>query len=108
MKKYIQLTEQDVEKVRSTYHNWQSTKYKQDYQNIPEYCYSATYKEIENNGFSLIPSKYIEFVDRDNKIDFDREMKRIQKEFKTILKEEIESQQELLNAFKGLGYEIKL
>ena len=39
-------------------------------------------------------------------IDFDKEMKRIQKTFKAILAEEAKSQVELKKAFKGLGYEI--
>jgi type I restriction enzyme M protein len=53
-----------------------------------------------------VPSKYIEFIDRDSGIDFNTEMKRIQKDFKTLLKEEKKSQEELTNAFKILGYEL--
>lgn len=107
-KKYMQLTEKDIEKVAANYHNWQRVGHEQTYRNIPELCYAANIKEIENNGFSLIPSKYIEFIDRDSNIDFDTEMKRMQNEFQTLLAEEVESQKELINAFKGLGYEIKL
>ncbi|MFH2046573.1 MAG: class I SAM-dependent DNA methyltransferase [Pseudomonadota bacterium] len=107
-KKYIQLTENDIERVATNYHNWQRVGHEQTYRNIPEFCYAANIEEIENNGFSLIPSKYIEFIDRDSNIDFDTEMKRIQNEFQTLLAEEVESQKELINAFKGLGYEIKL
>ena len=39
-------------------------------------------------------------------IDFDSEMKRIQKDFKVLLKDEKDSQTQLLNAFKTLGYEL--
>lgn len=38
--------------------------------------------------------------------DFDTEMKRIQKDFTTLLQEEKESQNQLINAFKVLGYEL--
>jgi len=65
-------------------------------------------EEIEKNNWSLIPSKYIEFVDRDSKIDYDKEMKRIQKQFSSILAEEKDSQEKLMEAFKHLGYEIEL
>lgn len=106
-KKYIQLSETDIQKVAANYHNWQRIGCEKSYKNIPEFCYSATFAEIEKTGFSLIPSKYIEFVDRDSNVDFDKEMRRIQGEFQSLLKQEAESQQELLNAFKGLGYEIK-
>ena len=56
--------------------------------------------------FHSYPSKYIEFVDKDSGIDFDTEMKRIQADFKTLLKDEKNSQQQLINAFKVLGYEL--
>ena len=55
---------------------------------------------------SLVPGTYIEFIDRDSEVDFDKEMKRIQKTFKAVLVEEVELQAELKKAFKGLGYEI--
>ncbi|RTY67683.1 type I restriction-modification system subunit M [Flavobacterium sp. LB2P53] len=107
-KSFIELLSDDITKVAENYHNWQQTSFETKYNNVPEYCYSANLDEIKRNDFSLVPSKYIEFEDRDSTIDFDTEMVRIQKEFKTILAEEVESQNQLRNAFKGLGYEIKL
>jgi type I restriction enzyme M protein len=105
-KMFIELTEEDIAKVADNYHNWQQTDYKKNYKNVPEYCYSASFEEIKTNDFSLVPSKYIEFIDRDSKIDFDTEMKRIQKDFKILLKDEKQSQDQLINAFKILGYEL--
>ena len=107
-KKFIELTSDDITKVAENYHNWQQADFETKYKDIPEFCYSASYQELEDNNFSLVPSKYIEFIDHDSNIDFDKEMKRIQSNFKTILKEEITSQNELKNAFKQLGYEIEL
>ena len=105
-KQFIELTEEDIAKVAENYHNWQQNDFKKTYKNVPEYCYSASFEQLQANDFSLVPSKYIEFIDRDNKIDFDTEMKRIQKDFKTLLKEEKQSQDQLINAFKTLGYEL--
>ncbi|MCE2958529.1 MAG: N-6 DNA methylase, partial [Flammeovirgaceae bacterium] len=105
-KMFIELTEPEIAKVAENFHNWQQTEYKKTYKNVPEYCYSAKFEEVKTKDFSLVPSKYIEFINRDSGIDFDEEMKRIQKDFKTILKEEKQSQDELINAFKVLGYEL--
>jgi len=105
-KKFIELTPAEITEVANNYHNWQQTDNKTKYKNVPEYCYSASFEEIKANNFSLVPSKYIEFVDRDSGIDFDTEMKRIQNDFKELLKEEKESQAQLINAFKELGYEL--
>jgi type I restriction enzyme M protein len=105
-KKFIELTPDDVNKVAENYHNWQQADWETTYKNIPENCHSVHFDKIEENDFSLVPSKYIEFVDSDSGIDFDTEMKRIQSDFKKLLKEEKESQEQLINAFKELGYEI--
>jgi type I restriction enzyme M protein len=105
-KMFIELTDEDIAKVGENFHNWQQTDFKKTYKNVPEYCYSASFEEIQKNDFSLVPSKYIEFIDQDSAIDFDTEMKRIQKDFKTLLQEEKDSQQQLINAFKTLGYEL--
>ncbi|MBN2769071.1 MAG: SAM-dependent DNA methyltransferase [Spirochaetes bacterium] len=105
-KKFIELTPEEIEKVALNYHNWQQIDYNNNYKDIPEFCYSASLKEVKDKNYSLVPSKYIKFVDRDSSIDFDKEMRRIQKDFKIIFKEEEESQKQLKEAFKALGYEI--
>ena len=105
-KMFIELTAEDIAKVAENFHNWQQADYKTNYTNVPEYCYSANFEELKANDFSLVPSKYIQFIDRDSKIDFDTEMKRIQKDFTILLNEEKQSQDQLINAFKVLGYEL--
>jgi type I restriction enzyme M protein len=105
-KLFIEFTAEEITKVSENYHNWQQTDYKTTYKNVPEYCYSATIEEIKNNDFALVPSRYIEFVDRDSEIDFQKEMSRIQKDFKILMNDERKSQEELIKAFKILGYEI--
>ena len=105
-KKFIELIPDHIAKVVENFHNWQQISFVTEYKDISEYCYSANINEIKNNDFSLVPSKYIKFVDRDCDIDFDNEMKRIQKTFKSILAEEVKSKDQLKKAFKGLGYEI--
>ena len=106
-KKYTQFSDEDIQKVVSTYHQWQSST-GSDYQNVPEFCYSASFDEVAKKDFSLVPSKYIEFVNRDENIDFDEKMKTLQSEFTDLLRSEATSKNDLLTVFKELGYEIKL
>jgi type I restriction enzyme M protein len=105
-KKYIQFSEQHIKDIGKTYHSWQQEK--NNYKDIPEYCYSATFEEVVKKDFSLVPSKYIEFVNRDENIDFDEKMQTLQNEFAELLKAEAASKNDLLTVFKELGYEIKL
>ena len=105
-KKYIQLSTDDIAKVCKAYHTWQEVN--DDYKDIPEYCYSAKLEEVQSKDYSLVPSKYIEFVNRDENIDFDEKMINLRNEFTQLFKEEEASKKDLLNVFKELGYEIKL
>ena len=67
-----------------------------------------TVKGIRSKGYSLVPSKYIKFVNRDEDIDYDTKMKQLQEELTELLRQEEQSKADLLNVFKELGYEIKL
>ncbi len=103
-KKFTQFSNTDIQKVVQTYHQWQTD----EIESIPEFCYAASLEEIIKKDFSLVPSKYIEFVNRDENIDFDEKMDMLKNEFTDLLKAEKESKNELLSVFKELGYEINL
>jgi type I restriction enzyme M protein len=103
-KKYIQFSEEDILKITSTYHQWQC----KEIDNVPEFCYSASFDEVAKKDFSLVPSKYIEFVNRDENIDFDEKMQTLKSEFADLMKAEAQSKNDLLSVFKELGYEIEL
>ena len=105
-KKFIQFSEQHIKDIGKTYHTWQQEK--NNYKDVPEYCYSATFDEVAKKDFSLVPSKYIEFVNRDENIDFDEKMQTLKGEFADLIKAEATSKNDLLTVFKELGYEIKL
>jgi len=101
-KKYTQFSDADIQKVTRTYHQWQS----REIENIPEFCYSASLDEVTKKDFSLVPSKYIEFVNRDENLDFDEKMTSLSSEIAELLKAEEQSKVELLKVFRELGYEI--
>ncbi len=103
-KKYTQFSDDDIKEVTRTYHQWQT----KGIDNKPEFCYSATFDEVAKKDFSLVPSKYIEFVNRDENLDFDDKMRSLQVEFAELLRAEAASKNDLLTVFKELGYEIKL
>ena len=107
-KKFVELTEDDREKVCNVYHAWQQVGFEANYQDVPEFCYSASYDEISEKGFTLVPSRYIEFINRDENIDFDTKMKALQSELRDLLVAEEKSKADLLAVFKELGYEIEL
>ena len=105
-KKKVHLTTEQIERAASIYHVWQNEGTDGSHYEVPELYRSVGIAEIEKNGWSLIPSKYIEFIDHDLEIDFAAEMNRIQKEMSEVLAQEKQSQKMLVKAFKGIGYEL--
>ncbi len=103
-KKFVQFSDEAIQHIAGTFHKWQQN----EIENIPEFCYSAKFEEIEKKDFSLVPSKYIEFVNRDENIDFDEKMKTSQAEFTELLRAEAQSKKDLLGVFEKLGYKIDL
>jgi len=102
-KKYIQFSKEQIEQIAQTYHNWQTNG---DYQNTAEYCYSATTEEIRAKDYSLVPSKYIEFVNRDENVDYHEKMTELQQDIVSLLKAEQQSNRELTEVFEKLGYNL--
>lgn len=101
----INLTGQ-IERASSIYHAWQNEGTDGTNYEIPELYRSVGIKEIESKNWALTPSKYIEFIDHDLDIDYEKEMSRIQAEMQDIMKDEKKSQQMLEDAFRGIGYGI--
>lgn len=105
-KKKVLLNEEQIQKAAYIYHTWQSEGTDGTNYAVPERYRSVGIEKIKENNWSLVPSKYIEFIDHDLDIDFKEEMSRIQQEMRDVLAEEEQSQKMLKDAFKGIGYGI--
>ncbi len=106
-KKKVQLTSEQIERAAGIYHTWQTEGTDGTSYAVPELYRSVGIEEIKRNGWSLVPSKYIEFIDHDLEIDFPTEMRRIQNEMRELIAQEKQSQKMLEDAFRGIGYGIE-
>lgn len=105
-KKKVRLSAEQIQRAANIYHTWQSEGTDGTAYAVPELYRSVSITEIEKQGWSLVPSKYIEFIDHDLDIDYPAEMARIQKEMQEVLAAEKRSQEMLEEAFRGIGYGI--
>lgn len=105
-KKKVLLSDDQIKRAANIYHTWQNEGTDGKNYEEPELYRSVGIAEIENNGWTLVPSKYIEFIDHDLDIDFNAEMSRIQNEMREVLAQEKQSQKMLEDAFRGIGYEL--
>ena len=103
-KRFIEITDEEIKRISSIYHSWQESE---SFKDINETCKSVKSNELKIKNYSLKCSDYIQFINQDSKINYDKEMKRISKDFSKILENEKESQNKLIEAFKKLGHEIK-
>lgn len=104
-RKKVSFTEEQIKRAVAIYHNWQAegtegTKYAE-----PELYRSVGIAELKENGFSLVPSRYIEFVDRDSHIDYHQVLSQTAKNVKTLLERQEQNDKNLREALKQLGYD---
>ena len=72
-KRFIEITTDEIYKIKEIFHKWQEGV---SYKDIKETCKSVRLKELISKNFSLKSSDYINFVNRDNNTDYDKEMKK--------------------------------
>jgi type I restriction enzyme M protein len=54
-----ELTDEDIERIASTYHAWRGEPGMGDYQDVPGFCASATINQIAEHRFVLTPGRYV-------------------------------------------------
>lgn len=114
-KKYVELKPEQIQAVCDIYHTWQTSvtkggSYKdgeawKSYYAKPELYYSASKDEILEKNASLVPSRYIEFIDRDTEMDYASALKAFSNEFNVLNARWEKNKQTMVAAFKVLGYE---
>ena len=73
-KKYIELNDDDRAIIVDRFKSWRFSDYAAPYKDVPEFCYSAKKKEVVEKDYSLVPSRYIEFVNRDESTGYEEKM----------------------------------
>ena len=106
-KKKVELSQEQIQRARDIYFKWQKEGTDGKNYEEAELYRSVCFEEIEKNNFSLVPSRYIEFVDRDSNIDYNKVLQEIASSVSELLMRQRENETTLRNALKTLGYECK-
>jgi len=104
-RRHRELTDEDVEKISSTYHAWRGEGGK--YEDIKGFCKAAILDEIKKHGHILTPGRYVgvEEIEEDDE-KFKEKMKRLTSELKKQFKQSDELGAAIKKNLKGIGYEI--
>ena len=106
MKKVRLITEQ-IGHAAKIYHDWQLEGTDGKNYAESELYRSVGLDEIIENGYSLYPSRYIEFIDRDQDIDYEQAMKDASGKVTELLVRQQANQKALEKAFTTLGYKLE-
>jgi type I restriction enzyme M protein len=106
-KKKVLLTAEQVRRASEIYFRWQQEGTDGTTYAEPELYRSVNFTELEKNEFSLVPSRYLEFVDRDQDIDYNAVLTDTASAVAQLLKRQSNNDETLRNALKTLGYECK-
>lgn len=103
---HVQFLPEQIMQVAQIYQTWQGIGTDGATYAKPELYRSVSLNEIADNNFSLVPSRYIEFVDRDQDIDYEGIMRDTVPVVANLLQRQAANQEALKQAFKELGYEL--
>ena len=106
-KKKIEINAEQVKRASDIYFKWQADGTDGAAYSAPELYKSVKINELKANGYSLIPSRYIEFVDKDTIIDYNAILQETAATVSDLLKRQQQNDATLRNALKALGYECK-
>ena len=104
-RKNRELTDDDVDKISDTYHNWRNVDW--NYEDIKWYCKAAKIEEVVKHWYVLTPWRYVGFEveEEDNEV-FEEKMKRLTWELSVQFKESKELEDRIKTNLKSIWYDI--
>lgn len=106
-KKKVELKIDQIKKATDIYFKWQIEGTDGSAYAEPELYRSVGLADLEANDYSLIPSRYIEFTDRDSTINYHQVLTDTAVTVSDLLNRQKKNDETLRNALKQLGYECK-
>lgn len=103
-KKYVKLSDEQIAVAHKIYTDWQAEAEPCKYEK-PELYRAVGIDTLEANNWSLVPSRYVKFIDRDNELDYDTVLADAGAKVKKLLARQDENRSLLFNAFKAIGYD---
>jgi len=103
-RKVRELTDEDIQQIADTYHNWRNNN---NYEDIQGFCKSADTKEIQENNSILTPGRYVGIEEiEDDGISFEDKMIDITSTLKQQFEESKELEEKIRKSLEAIGYGI--
>ena len=98
------FTQEDLNKVTDTFHNWQTGN---NYQDEPGFCKSAELADLQKHDYVLTPGRYVgAAAEEDDGEPFAEKMARLTAQLKAQFEESDRLEGEIKKNLAGLGYDV--
>ena len=99
-----ELSEEDIQKIASTYQNWRRGK---EYEDVLGFCCEATISEIAERDYVLTPGLYVGInEEKDDGEPFEEKMIRLTSELSSMFDRSAELQGEIKKQLRAIGFEM--
>lgn len=99
-----ELSEDDIQKIASTYQNWRQGK---EYEDIQGFCKSATLEEVSAQDYILTPGRYVGIAEKEiDSEPFEEKMERLTAELSDLFEESITLQGKIKSKLSSLGFDM--
>lgn len=103
-RKHRVLSNEEIQKIYDTYHNWRDNK---DYEDIQGFCKSADIEEVRKHEYILTPGRYVGIEEvEDDGIPFDEKMTKLTDELAELFVKSHHLEDEIKKRLGAIGYEI--
>ncbi len=100
-----ELTDEDLEKISTAYHNWRGNSGGKQYEDIAGFCKSSTSDEILAHGFVLTPGRYVGTEEAEDEGEpFETKMLRLVAELQVQFADSAKLDKTIIEYLRGLGF----
>lgn len=82
----LELSQEDIDKITDTYHNWRSTNGK--YEDIAGFCAAAPISKVKELDYVLTPGRYVGLPDDEDDFNFNERFSALKAELEAQIAEE--------------------
>ncbi len=105
-RKQKEFSDAEIQKIAQTYHDWRGTQWGEgNYEDVPGFCKTVSFPEIEQHGFALTPGRYVGATDvEDDDEIFEERMAKLTSELSTLFNRGTELEAEVRTQLGRIGY----
>ena len=93
-RKTLEFTDQDIEKVSTTYHNWKNAE---GYEDIQGFCKSVNIEEVKALNYVVTPGRFVGLADEEDDFNFEERFTALKTELEKQMGEEADLNERIKN-----------